>query len=101
MSPSPKPRYKGVFPSSRPLDYRGALDLDSQKRCVDFMIAPGRTAWHLANFSEQFRSPTTSGAAQAAILGTWPGGAGDRDHTHFSSRVCAERSPVQEAGRRW
>ncbi len=49
-------RYKGVFPVvPTTFDATGALDLDSQKRCVDFMIEAGSTGLCiLANFSEQF-----------------------------------------------
>lgn len=49
-------RYKGVFPVV-PTTFNdvGALDLESQKRCVDFMIEAGSTGLCiLANFSEQF-----------------------------------------------
>ncbi len=49
-------RYKGVFPVvPTTFNDAGALDLDSQKRCVDFMIEAGSTGLCiLANFSEQF-----------------------------------------------
>jgi 2-keto-3-deoxy-L-arabinonate dehydratase len=49
-------RYKGVFPVvPTTFDATGALDLESQKRCVDFMIEAGSTGLCiLANFSEQF-----------------------------------------------
>jgi 2-keto-3-deoxy-L-arabinonate dehydratase len=49
-------RYKGVFPVvPTTFDEAGALDLESQKRCVDFMIEAGSTGLCiLANFSEQF-----------------------------------------------
>lgn len=49
-------RYKGVFPVvPTTFDGSGALDLESQKRCVDFMIDAGSTGLCiLANFSEQF-----------------------------------------------
>jgi len=49
-------RYKGVFPVvPTTFDESGALDLESQKRCVDFMIEAGSTGLCiLANFSEQF-----------------------------------------------
>ena len=72
MSPSTKPRYKGVFPVvPTTFDDRGALDLESQKRCVDVMIDAGSNGLCiLANFSEQLaladeeQQPLT-----AAILG--------------------------------
>ncbi|OYQ42408.1 dihydrodipicolinate synthase family protein [Rhodoferax sp. TH121] len=49
-------RYKGVFPVvPTTFNDAGALDLESQKRCVDFMIEAGSTGLCiLANFSEQF-----------------------------------------------
>jgi len=49
-------RYKGVFPVvPTTFDEAGALDVESQKRCVDFMIDAGSTGLCiLANFSEQF-----------------------------------------------
>src|SRR5262245_28775222 len=53
---SSSPRYKGVFPVV-PTTFTdtGDLDLESQKRCVDFMIDAGSHGLCiLANFSEQF-----------------------------------------------
>ncbi len=49
-------RYKGVFPVvPTTFNDAGALDLESQKRCVPFMIEAGSTGLCiLANFSEQF-----------------------------------------------
>jgi dihydrodipicolinate synthase/N-acetylneuraminate lyase len=49
-------RYKGVFPVvPTTFNDAGELDLESQKRCVDFMIDAGSTGLCiLANFSEQF-----------------------------------------------
>jgi 4-hydroxy-tetrahydrodipicolinate synthase/2-keto-3-deoxy-L-arabinonate dehydratase len=103
MSPSTRPRYTGVFPVvPTTFDDRGALDLESQKRCIDFMIDAGSNGLCiLANFSEQFVLTDDERALlTAAIL----------DHvagrvpvivttTHFSSRVCAERSrQAQDAG---
>ena len=46
-------RYKGVFPViPTTFDASGALDLESQKRCVDFMIDAGSNGLcMLANFS--------------------------------------------------
>ncbi len=45
-------RYKGVFPViPTTFDASGALDLESQKRCVDFMIDAGSNGLcMLANF---------------------------------------------------
>ncbi len=49
-------RYRGVFPvAPTTFDDRGELDLDSQRRCIDFMIDAGSNGLCiLANFSEQF-----------------------------------------------
>ena len=49
-------RYKGVFPVvPTTFTESGELDLESQKRCVDFMIDAGSNGLCiLANFSEQF-----------------------------------------------
>ena len=57
MNPSKQPaRYRGVFPVvPTPFTDAGELDLQSQKRCVDFMIDAGSNGLAiLANFSEQF-----------------------------------------------
>jgi 2-keto-3-deoxy-L-arabinonate dehydratase len=50
------PRYRGIFPVvPTTFTEQGALDLESQKRCVDFMIDAGSDGLCiLANFSEQF-----------------------------------------------
>ena len=49
-------RYTGVWPVvPTTFTESGALDLESQKRCVDFMIDAGSNGLAiLANFSEQF-----------------------------------------------
>ena len=96
-------RYTGVFPVVPTIFTEdGRLDLDSQKRAVEFMIAAGSDGLAiLANFSEQFvLSDEEREVLTATIL----------DHvrgrvpvivttTHFSSRVCAQRSrSAQDAG---
>jgi 4-hydroxy-tetrahydrodipicolinate synthase/2-keto-3-deoxy-L-arabinonate dehydratase len=97
--PSParsQPRFKGVFPvAPTTFDESGALDLESQKRCLDFMIDAGSTGLCiLANFSEQFllsdedrevltRVSLEHVAGRVPVIVTT---------THFSTRVCAERS---------
>ena len=104
MSPSTKPRHKGVFPVvPTTFDDDGALDLDSQKRCVDFMIDAGSNGLCiLANFSEQFvladdERETLTAAILDHVAGRVPVIV---TTTHFSSRVCAERSRrAQDAGR--
>lgn len=89
-------RYQGVFPVvPTTFDETGALDLESQKRCVDFMIDAGSTGLCiLANFSEQFvlsddeREVLTQNilkhvAGRVPVIVTT---------THFGTKVCAERS---------
>ena len=96
-----RPRYQGVFPVVPTIfDERGELDLEGQKRCVDFMIEAGSNGLCiLANFSEQFvLTDHEREVLTAAIL----------DHvagrvpvivttTHFSTRICAERSRQAQA----
>src|SRR5262249_30298202 len=97
------PRYKGVFPVA-PTTFAedGRLDLESQKRCIDFMIDAGSDGiCILANFSEQFalsdderevmtRTVLEHVAGRVPVIVTT---------THYSSRVCAERSRrAQDAG---
>lgn len=97
------PRYQGVFPVV-PTTFTedGALDLESQKRCVDFMIDAGSDGLCiLANFSEQFvladeerevltRTILEHVAGRVPVIVTT---------THFGTRVCALRSRrAQELG---
>ena len=108
MKTPQKRRYQGVFPVV-PTTFKddGSLDVESQKRCVDFMIDAGSNGLCiLANFSEQFalsddeREVLTSAivthvAGRVPIIVTT---------THFSSRVCALRSrrgPACPAERPW
>jgi 2-keto-3-deoxy-L-arabinonate dehydratase len=93
--------YKGVFPVV-PTTFTddGALDLASQKRCVDFMIDAGSNGLCiLANFSEQFvladderelltRTILEHVAGRVPVIVTT---------THFSSAVCAARSARAQA----
>ena len=99
----PAARYSGVFPVVPTIfDERGALDLEGQKRCVDFMIDAGSDGLCiLANFSEQFvlsddeREQLTPlildhVAGRVPVIVTT---------THASTKVCAERSRrAQDAG---
>jgi len=94
-------RYRGVFPVV-PTTFTpsGELDLASQKRCVDFMIDAGSNGLCiLANFSEQFvladdeREVLTQTilehvAGRVPVIVTT---------THFSTRVCIERSRRAQA----
>ena len=97
MKPAPnRPRHRGVFPVV-PTTFTdaGELDLASQKRCVDFMIDAGSNGLCiLANFSEQF---VLSDAERELLTRTILAHVAGRvpvivTTTHFSTRVCAERS---------
>jgi dihydrodipicolinate synthase/N-acetylneuraminate lyase len=95
--------YKGVFPVVPTIfDERGGLDLDGQRRCIDFMIDAGSHGLCiLANFSEQFvLSDHEREVLQDAILKHVAGRVPVIvTTTHFSSRLCAERSRrAQDAG---
>ena len=101
MRPSANPRYQGVFPVV-PTTFTegGELDLQSQKRCVDFMIDAGSNGLCiLANFSEQFvlsdderevltRTILEHIAGRVPVIVTT---------THFGSLVCAQRSRRAQA----
>jgi 2-keto-3-deoxy-L-arabinonate dehydratase len=96
MTSSSQARYKGVFPVvPTTFTESGELDLESQKRCVDFMIAAGSQGiCILANFSEQF---VLSDEEREVLTRTILGHVAGRvpvivTTTHFSSRVCVERS---------
>ena len=94
-------RYRGVFPvAPTTFTATGELDLASQKRCIDFMIDAGSNGiCILANFSEQFvladdeRELLTQTILEhvngrvPVIVTT----------THFSTRVCVERSRRAQA----
>ena len=103
MSKPVKARYTGVFPVV-PTTFKenGELDLESQKRCVDFMIDAGSNGLCiLANFSEQF---VLADIERKALTQTILNHVKGRvpvivTTTHFSSRVCARRSRrAQELG---
>lgn len=96
MTNANSPRYQGIFPVA-PTTFTddGRLDLESQKRCIDFMIDAGsHGVCILANFSEQFaiaddereqvtRTVLEHVAGRVPVIVTT---------THYSSRICAERS---------
>ncbi len=73
----------------------GTLDLDGQRRCIDFMIDAGSEGLCiLANFSEQFvltdeERETVMQAVLAHVAGRVPVIV---TTTHFASHICAERS---------
>lgn len=88
--------YKGVFPVAPTVfDAQGRLDLEGQKRAVDFMIDAGSHGLCiLANFSEQFL--LTDEERERVMVAVLEHVAGRVPvivtTTHFSSFVCAERS---------
>lgn len=88
--------YKGVFPVAPTVfDAQGRLDLEGQKRAVDFMIDAGSHGLCiLANFSEQF--VLTDEERERVMVAVLEHVAGRVPvivtTTHFSSFVCAERS---------
>ncbi|HWT35428.1 MAG TPA: dihydrodipicolinate synthase family protein [Paraburkholderia sp.] len=103
MTSQPVARYRGIFPVvPTTFTETGALDLDSQKRVVDFMIDAGSDGLCiLANFSEQFalsdderetltRTMLEHVAGRVPVIVTT---------SHYSSAVCTERSRrAQEQG---
>lgn len=93
--------YRGVFPVAPTTFHEdGSLDLDSQRRCIDFMIDAGSDGiCILANFSEQFllsdeeretltRTILEHVAGRVPVIVTT---------SHFSSDVCVQRSRQAEA----
>ena len=96
MSGGAQPRFRGIFPVA-PTTFtpEGALDLASQRRCIDFMIDSGVDGiCILANFSEQFLLSDDERELLTRVI---------LDHvagrvpvivttSHFSTQVCAERS---------
>ncbi|MCC8939469.1 dihydrodipicolinate synthase family protein [Bradyrhizobium sp. Arg68] len=99
-SPAQRP-YRGVFPVAPTIfDASGNLDLDGQRRCIDFMIDAGSHGiCILANFSEQFvltdaERETVMHAVLEHVAGRIPVIV---TTTHFSSAVCAARSRQAQA----
>ena len=96
-------RFKGVFPVvPTTFTEQGELDLESQKRCIDFMIDAGSNGLCiLANFSEQFvLSDDERDVLTTTILKHVDGRVPVIvTTTHFGTRVCVERSRrAQDAG---
>lgn len=90
------PELKGVFPvAPTTFDDRGGLDLDSQRRVIDFLIdARSDGICILANYSEQFaladdERETLMQTILKHVAGRVPVIV---TTTHFSSKVCIERS---------
>jgi 2-keto-3-deoxy-L-arabinonate dehydratase len=103
MNPTAKRPYRGVFPVAPTIfDEHGELDLDGQRRCIDFMIDAGSHGiCILANFSEQF--VLTDAERDQVMLAVLDHVAGRVPvivtTTHFGSRICAERSRrAQDSG---
>src|ERR1700676_1155329 len=97
------PIYRGVFPVAPTVfDAAGRLDLDGQRRAIDFMIDAGSHGLCiLANFSEQFALTDDERASvQKTVLEHVAGRVPVIvTTTHFSSDVCAARSrAAQDAG---
>ncbi len=99
----PSPAYAGVFPiAPTTFDDRGELDLESQKRALDYLIDAGVNGiCILANYSEQFALTDDERERLTTVI---------MDHvagrvpiivttSHFSTRIAAERSRcAQQAG---
>jgi 4-hydroxy-tetrahydrodipicolinate synthase len=95
--------YRGVFPVAPTIFHEnGQLDLEGQKRAIDFMIDAGSDGiCILANFSEQF---VLSDEERETVMNTVLEHVAGRvpiivTTSHFSSDICAERSRrAQDAG---
>ncbi len=98
-----QPPYRGVFPVVPTIfDAQGGLDLDGQRRCIDFMIDAGSNGLCiLANFSEQF---VLTDEERTVLMHTALEHVAGRvpvivTTTHFSTQACAARSrSAQDAG---
>jgi 4-hydroxy-tetrahydrodipicolinate synthase len=98
-----QPIYRGVFPVAPTIfDDQGRLDLEGQKRAIDFMIdACSNGLCILANFSEQFAlTDDERTAVQQTVLEHVDGRVPVIvTTTHFSTHICAARSrAAQDAG---
>src|SRR3954451_3489689 len=89
-------RYTGVFPvAPTTFDEAGEVDLASQRRCLDFLIDAGSSGiCILANYSEQFvlsdrERDVLTDTALEHVAGRVPVIV---TTTHFSSKICVERS---------
>ena len=93
--------YRGVFPVAPTIfDDSGRLDLEGQKRAIDFMIDAGSDGiCILANFSEQF--VLTDGERDSVMTTVLDHVAGRVPvivtTSHFSTEICTERSRRAEA----
>jgi len=95
--------YHGIFPVAPTIfDDNGRLDIEGQRRAIDFMIDAGSDGiCILANFSEQFllrddERETVMHTVLDHVAGRVPVIV---TTSHFSTEICAERSRrAQEAG---
>src|SRR5690349_20699091 len=94
-------RFRGVFPvAPTTFSEDGELDLRSQLRCIDFLIDAGANGiCILANYSEQFaitdyERETLTDTILRHVSGRVPVIV---TTTHFSSKICAERSKQAQA----
>src|SRR6195952_3202514 len=96
MSPTFKRPYRGVFPVAPTIfGDSGELDLEGQRRCIDFMIEAGSQGLCiLANFSEQFvLSDAERDEIMTAVLAHVAGRVPVIvTTTHFATHICAARS---------
>jgi len=97
----PRAALKGVFPvAPTTFDEGGGLDLASQRRCLDFLIDAGSNGiCILANYSEQFALADDERETLMQIILKHVAGRVPVivTTTHFSSRICIERSKRAEA----
>ncbi|WP_226504619.1 dihydrodipicolinate synthase family protein [Pseudomonas sp. MWU16-30317] len=96
-------RYTGAYSVAPTIfNERGALDLEGQKRCVDFIIDAGADGLCiLANYSEQFSLTDSEREMLTQTLLEHVAGRVPVvvTTTHFSSQICAERTRrAQEYG---
>jgi 4-hydroxy-tetrahydrodipicolinate synthase len=95
--------YRGVFPVAPTVfDERGELDLEGQRRCIEFIIDAGaHGVCILANWSEQF---SLTDAERETVMTCVLDHVAGRvpvivTTTHFASAICAARSRrAQQAG---
>jgi 2-keto-3-deoxy-L-arabinonate dehydratase len=93
-------RYRGVYPVAPTVfDAEGRLDLDGQRRCIDFMIDAGSHGiCILANWSEQF---TLTDAEREQVMHAVLEHVAGRvpvivTTSHMGTQVCAARSRAAE-----
>src|SRR5215207_4879391 len=95
--------YAGVFPiAPTTFQENGDLDLEGQKRCIDFLIDAGVNGiCILANYSEQFTLTDDERETLTAVILDYVAGRVPIivTTTHFGTRIAAERSRrAQQAG---